>query len=246
MTDTATFAIIDTETGGLQESVNPLLSVAIAAISDTFTEIDGFSLRCLPPAGTLLEVPTRDSMGLECKGKRIDHWVDVFTGARAHSAGAAPIISAYAAEVNGYIKLDEHGAWDLAGVGAWHTTARPIENVEHTFRVWLRQMFGERLVPVGGYNCPFDRRYIAKYMPKLCADFYPTWFDVCDPCKKWVMDNVPGETPGKKPRKSWKLTDMCKHAGYEPKEAHEAYSDVKSTLVVLNWLRAQSITVKFC
>ena len=52
-----TLIALDTETGGFDCRINPILSIAIVIADENYNTLDGFEVKVAPPRGTVLEVP---------------------------------------------------------------------------------------------------------------------------------------------------------------------------------------------
>lgn len=235
------FLIFDNETGGLDPRVHPLLSSANLVADTEFNEVEGFSLKLLPPEGTVMEIPTQSTMGLKNFRKKIDTYMDVFT--KQEVGGPAPggfTIQAYAAEVNGFVTLDDSGVWDLSAVDQWLNESLPIEDGCRVYRQFIRQNFDGKPV-VCAHNTPFDLKFHYFHLPELREDFAKLpdgnvlFLDTCKMLrtyKKKFKHNF---------EKGAKLSDLSVCTGRADAEtAHEALSDCRDCLAGLKWLIDQA------
>lgn len=227
------FVVLDTETGGLDPRVNPLLSVAVlvAGGAPDYQHIDGFQVKVLPPENTWMEIPTPDTVGLHQPRKRLAGYRHAHSGASATELPAgALVLSAYAMEVNHYVGIVD-GKWDFSPMQQWMSEAFEVTKAEQNIRQYLAQVFqGKRPLAVA-HNAQFDQRFINAHMPLLEQDLYPQWFCTLAASKEyWKKQGV---------KHSAKLTEMAKVAGYDYSDkAHDAFEDVKATLKVLAFLKA--------
>lgn len=229
---TAQFVVVDYETGGLDVRLNPPLSVAVLAADADGQELDGFSLRIRPPAGTVLAVPVlRDQRNdPTLYSPQIEYYLDLRTKEQfAQCPPNVPLVQAPAARINGFVKI-ENDVWQLDSVDEWMLNSRLVENTERTLRVWLRQWFSPSKPVFVAHNASYDLRYCETWMPGLYSDAHPTWL-----CTMLWYAHVIGK------RKGTKLSDVCAAAGHRQGNAHDALDDTRSCLAALRWLRANHL-----
>lgn len=231
----ASFIALDTETGGLDERLNPLLSIALVTADAELNEIDGFDLKIAPPHGTVLEIPVQHEQDGITKKKRISHLMDVWTGesiARNAYDYDRPLITAYAAEVNGYVSVVPGVGWDLQAIEAWNTHGLSVQQAELTMCQYIRQAFETKPVAIA-HNADFDRKFIGKHMPVFFSDLFHEWYCTCNSLRAYYKRNrIKGERAN--------LATGCKQAGYDiEKYAHEALADTRGCLLLAKWLQMQ-------
>ena len=226
---------LDTETGGLDERLTPLLSVAIVVAGEGFKKIDGFEIKVRPPRTTMLEIPSPPTWGLDNKAKKIVGWMNVWTKdvTTAKPDFGVPVITAYAAELNKY--KGEGVSWEPKDIGAnidrWHDQAKEITQAETDIVAYLDGYFGKTAVTTLAHNVAFDRKFVLYSMPRLTRVLDP-WFCTLDISRLYwkVRDEKHGS----------KLSEMAKVAGYEyGGKAHEAFADVEACLAVFRFISTQ-------
>lgn len=226
------YLITDCETGGLDDRMNPLLSISLLAANEKFQAVDNFEMKLMPPVGTVIEVPIPKHQIAEEKRKSISHYMDVFTKAiynKASRPEKALVINAVAAEINGYVTFKENG-WDFSSIDQWHKQSRAIADAELTFSKWLLGVFSQP--PVGvAHNADFDQKFVSRYMPMLHSNYFPTWFCTVKALRTYY------QTRGIKG--AAKLANLAELAGYDPQGEHVAYEDCLSCLAGLKWLTQQ-------
>ena len=240
----ARFLAADTETGGLDCRVNPLLSVALVSANAVLDEVDGFEIKIKPPQGTRMELVAAADQQLGNYRKRVLGYFDVYTKERFADQGTGPLISAGAAEVNGYVrfKSTEKDGWltDPSGLPVgpddWHRRAFSLKDAEHTLRTHIRQWFATAPVVVA-HNAEFDQRFVRQWLPAFYADLHPSWLCTMRSFERRVKVATPGA------RKGWKLSDLCKAAGHELANAHEALADTRGVVKGLKWLSANKYEI---
>jgi oligoribonuclease (3'-5' exoribonuclease) len=254
------YAFADTETGGLDVRINPLLSIAVVFADPTFKEIDGFALKVRPPENTLLEIPVLSSQHppteSRYKPRTIEYFMNVATGEMIPGPKAPPnayIISAGAAEVNGFVGTNANGRWDLAVARNWYTNSQSMADISKVYLSWIAKFFQDKPVMIAAHNATFDHKYVKAYLPELYARFWkrpagsPSPFpymngkgskdDVED--HDWFCTmrafqiHVKMET-GK--RAGSKLSDLAEKCGHVNPAAHEALSDARAGLAGMRWL----------
>ena len=231
----ASFMALDTETGGLDERLHPLLSIAVVTADAQLNEIDGFDLKIAPPPGTLLEIPVPHEQDGVTKRKKISHYMDVWTGAslplNAYDYDR-PLITAYAAEVNGYVSVIPGVGWDIQAINTWNTNGLHVQRAEDVLRQYIRQAFSNTPVVVA-HNADFDRKFVGKHMPTLFSELFSLWYCTCKSLRGYYKRN--GVKGGKA-----NLATGCKLAGYDIEEyAHEALADTRGCLLLAKWLQTQ-------
>lgn len=225
-----TLIALDTETGGLDERINPLLSIAIAVADETFRMMDGFEIKVAPPRNTYLEVPTPQTCGLENKKKQITGYLNVWTKEKAGGLPSdAQLITAYAAEVNGYVGPDPR-VWSLAAIDQWNASSQAAPEAEADLLAYLTKAFGAGQVVTVAHNALFDIKFVQMNMPRLFAKLKDPWFCTCNASKAYF------KKLGQKG--SAKLVEMAKLAGHDYQgKAHQAFADGEATLAVLRFLK---------
>ncbi len=228
---TPTLISLDTETGGLDERINPLLSIAIVVADETYQMMDGFEIKVAPPQNAFLEIPTAQTCGLENKKKQISGYMNVWTKVKLPSLPPdAMLITAYAAEVNGYIGKNP-SVWDGAAIDAWNASAQPAPEAEADLLAYLTKAFGDRQVVTVAHNAIFDIKFVQASMPLLFKKLVDPWFCTCNASRDYFKKR------GQKG--SAKLVEMAKLAGHDYKgKAHQAYADCTAALAVLRFLKA--------
>lgn len=249
----ATYCVTDCETGGVDERINPLLSVALLIGDEKFDPVDGFSMKILPPENTHLEVPilehqkvpftkTEEMPGAWYK-RTIQHWINIHSGDIVRAKPETGfIITAVAADICGFTQPTPNG-WDMAVTHRWLKQSFTAEEAENAYIAFLNQHFKSK--PIGvAHMAIFDVKYVAHYLPRLRAYYYDLpeqtkkankelssgWYCTCTALKGW---NKRSPTPGE----NAKLTTLAKLAGYVPHATHEALADCYSCLYGLRWLR---------
>lgn len=240
---------VDTETGGLDPRLNPLLSVSAVATTPDVEEIDGLSLKVLPPEGTLLEVPRAEHCWVpreELPKRELIGYVNVWTR-EAISPSAVDrrtipcLIESGAAEINGYVTKATSGShpWDLQSAWLWHSQSRYPADVDTTLVTLVRSCFRSKPIPVA-HNAPFDATFTCVWLRK----FYDELGRMPDSSLKcgWLCTmhylgkylDIMGMEKKKGARK---LATLVKMAGAEHDAPHDALADARATLVGLRWLR---------
>lgn len=224
-----TLIALDTETGGFDPRLHPILSIAIVVGDENFNKMDGFEIRLAPPQGTVIEVPTPGTMGLDSPKKQVQYYQDVWTGQKTTSAPVdGRLITAYAAEVNGYIGENDK-AWDFAAIEAWNKNGQDLPSAEHDLLEYLTGSFGAGHVVTVAHNAIFDQKFVEANMPRLYAKLLQPWF--CTLAKSREFNKARGV------KGQGKLSDMAKLAGFDfDGHAHEAFADGEATLAVLRFL----------
>lgn len=227
-----TLIALDTETGGLDERINPLLSIAVVVADETYNKIDGFEIKVAPPKNAIIEVPTRATMGLENKRKAISHYMNAWTHEPAQRVEGVPFITAYAAEVNGYVgEVDTN--WDFSAIRGWNETSQELTAAEDDLLAYLTKGFGDGHVVTVAHNAIFDQKFVEMNMPRLYNKLKQPWFCTLEKSREFRKKR--GEKGG------GKLVEMAKLAGFDyDGRAHEAFADGEATLAVLRFLQKQA------
>lgn len=238
---------LDTETGGLDQRVNPLLSLGAVVVDREIREIDGFSFTALPPDGTYLEVPVDSHVGFPgYKQRPISHYLDVWTGSKVQSIPEdAYVITSVAAEINGYLKViehpDGHNEYDYDAIADWHRRSIPLEELDAVYVRFIKQFFRAKPVPVA-HNVSFDDKFIRKYLPELYSNLASDpnadgamWFCTLQAYRKYRKSR--GLKNGKG---TCTLVQAVRDmVGYEIEDAHEALADTRGALALLRVLKAK-------
>jgi len=240
----AKLVILDTETGGLDARVHPLLSVAMMAVDSTLTEVDAFYAIVLPPEGTLLEVqadPNDTSFT-----PRIAYLEDI-DGNRYECAGnGAPLdprlteavrIQAGAARVNGF-------TW-----ARWRQFGLTMTQVDDTFAAWVQRWFGEALPKAVAHNASFDSAFVQSWLPNCFRRLDPQWFCTLKAFRALKLTAPDGS------KQSNKLVDLAKLVDEDPStpaygrlrtkegsmldKAHDALADTRMCLSCLLWYQTK-------
>lgn len=248
---------IDTETGGFDQRINPLLSISVVTATIALQEIDGVQIRILPPEGTVLECcPPHERGDMDNPRRSVSYYYDVHkhvpvlnpdrspcTLAQILDAGR-PIIGSYAAELNGYVQMrqfpDGHYDWDMSAIDAWHAAARPAERADSTLARYLSSTFARK--PLGvAHNTSFDERFVSTYLPQMYAVVdkpdrdskkNPRWFCTYRNYQKYRKAMGLPTGAG-----TCTLEAMTKEAGVTERVAHDALSDSRDCLIGMQLLR---------
>lgn len=225
---------LDTETGGLKPAkAFPLLSIAVVAAGPDLLERDALSIKFHPPAGTVIELPIPEHRNPAIRGKRLMGYLDVFTGKQVEDVSSSLIISAVAAEINGYIPI-KNGTWDMQFPPEWHRDALNYEQGTDALFAFITKHFSDR-PPVVAHNVEFDHEYTATYLPRFHA-VLGQWFCTCETLREYYKARgIKGKA---------NLDTLCKLANYEQleidrRDIHGALPDARGCLAGLRWLRAQ-------
>lgn len=228
-------SITDTETGGLDPTRNPLLSVATLLCDQKVDEVAHYYTTIRPPVGVLLEIPAPGSRFLGNYRAPIIGWYDVHARTTHETKPIGNIIAAAAAMVNGFIKPDADGSfenWDVHSTQQWMDESLDLLDADKELTTFLLRYF-----PAGNpvniaYNVNFDVKFMQHHMPLAFAAMGPTWVCAMESTKKAVQARDP------KAKSGWKLSDAAKLAGVVNPNAHEALGDVRTTRPVVQWLQA--------
>lgn len=232
------FAFIDTETGGLKESVNPLLSVAVVLADEHLNRLDGFALKVKPPEGTVLEVPISEHIGDTGNYRRkVRHYEDVYTGEilPPTQAKGRYIITPAAAETNGFVDVVTTASglkeWDREPQRVWMRQSLGVARVDEVYVSFLAQFFKARPVPVA-HNAKFDQKYVLRYLPNFAGQLHEDWF--CTYRALSGLRKSRGESVGKG---MCTLGALAKYSNYVNPNPHEALADAETCLEGLRWLK---------
>lgn len=229
-----TLIALDTETGGLSEALNPLLSIAVAVADETYNLMDGFEIKIAPPKNAVIELPAAGSFGKHNFKKRLLGYMNVWTKERMPSVPeGTPIITGGAAEVNGYIGPDDLN-WDMSAIDRWNASASDVTQAQEDLLTYLTSCFGESQVVTVAHNAVFDIKFVGMNMPKLLRKLKDPWFCTLNASRElFKLRGV---------KQSAKLTEMAKLAGFDFEgKAHQAFADGEATLAVLRYLKANSV-----
>lgn len=241
------FCVCDTETGGLDERLNPLLTVNMLVVTDDLqTVLDDFQMRVAPPEGTVMEImadPNDQSWN-----PKISHLVDAQGNEFpvGYKDEAPWVITAGAARVNGFAWED----WVDPNTGAIRGV--PLETADATYCQFIKQWF-TRHQPIGVcHNVPFDRNYIRKHLPQAFSCFLKD--DAVDNSKGrlegWycTLKAVQGYKKRNKMKGSNKLIDAARMVNEDQQskyagtltgfmdKAHNALADCYMCLGLFRWL----------
>lgn len=231
-----TFTITDTETGGLDETRNPLLSIATLVCDEQLNELANYYTRIRPPRGTVLEVPaeTREDRTMGNYRARIMWWYDLYNGTTFETKPPGPVISAGAAMVNGFIKPDANGSfewWDLKSCEEWMTDSVALGDADRDLAIFLTSHFPQSKPVNIAYNVDFDVKFVREHAKLAFAAMGETWVCAMKATQKAVKTANPSARSG------WKLSDAARMAGITNPSAHEALGDVRTTRPVVKWLQ---------
>lgn len=223
--------VIDTETGGLDCRLHPLLSVSFLLGDRNLDEMDGgLSLNVIPPPGTVIEIPAFGDQVPEMKAKRIVAWMDVHTKTlHQRCPDDCMVIKAVAAEINGYITNGPDGKWDIEAIDRWHAKAMTMQQVDGILCSYLGQAFPKTKCLGVAHNADFDMRFVGRNMPESIKRIVDPWYCTMKLLRKWYGDR--NHKNG-----SAKLASLAEIAGHKPRAAHEALEDCRSCLSGLRWL----------
>lgn len=246
----ACFCVGDCETGGLDERCNPLLSVALVLGDADFNELDGITVKLLPPQDTWLEVPIRahQTTGLKPGSHQIEYWLNVHTFQRSASKPKQSwLIGPAAVEKNNFVRITNNG-WGLEAMIDWMQTSISLEQAEQDLIAWMAMRCTK--APIGvAHFAQFDVKFFQAFLPRLClcfqqfdtqvrakAEFRNGWYCTCEALKQW---NKKSPTPGE----NAKLGALAKLAGYVPAAEHEALADARACLAGLKWLKTGKVSI---
>jgi oligoribonuclease (3'-5' exoribonuclease) len=225
---TPKFLVTDTETGGLDDRINPILSVSLLIADENLQEADGWAQKIKPPGNTMLEVPVLVDQNPETRKKRVEYYLDIYTKEKYQALPETSlVINAVAAEINGFVQFGSNGKWDIGSIDKWLNVSLPVAEVDTIYTRYITDRFTSK--PVGvAHNAEFDEKFLRRYLPLLHSNYYPNWFCTVKAMRKWYKD--------RSLKGSAKLAELDVKSGYTPAKAHEALSDCRSCLAGLRWL----------
>ena len=235
---------LDTETGGLlPPAKHCLLSCAAVFASDDLEFIGGTCAYLRPAPGALLAVPPANEQfqGLkvyatECFVSMDDLSVVSRERGIALIQSGAPQISAYAAQLNGFIGKNESGQWSFPSLRASleKHCLTPHEATKLIMTEYQKATgkTGQPLHPMPflAHNASFDTAFIEYWMPEL-KPLAAAWF--CTMSMLRAYNKVHGISG----TGTSTLSALNKCSGHLPARAHEAYDDAMAVLHGFRWLR---------
>jgi DNA polymerase III epsilon subunit-like protein len=220
--------VIDTETGGLDSKIHPLLTTSFLVFQVSPNKIlDNFHLKILPPEGTVLEVQ-EDPQDTSWSPK-ISHYVDA-DGVTHAGAEGRPVITAGAARVNGF-------SWE-----SWKGAAVPLAQADTSLKEYISTWFSTPPVAYA-HNSVFDDKFVHKYLPSTYASIRTPWLCSMRLYQKYMKFH--GE------KSSAKLAELAKRVNEDPSttmfgsltkngdiisKAHDAGADTEMCYTALMWL----------
>jgi DNA polymerase III epsilon subunit-like protein len=214
--------IIDTENGGFSWNKNPILSIGL--IKDVNSEISKLEINIAPPTNTWLEVPVEEHQGLDVKDKDIEYYLNLTSGEELpyniNYVFEDPIITAIAAEVNGFVELNPKWVLPLK-----HREAMDVDSADELISDFI---FGANATPVA-HNVEYDKGFIKKYLPKTFAGLGQDWF-----CTMQYFR----ERYNNRKAKGSGLANIIKLANYGEPQNHTALADAEACHFILNWFRS--------
>ena len=163
--------------------------------------------------------------GLKPEEDRIIEVAIVVTDSELNTVAEAPVLVVHQPDA----LLDGMDNWNKSThaksglIGRVKASVLTDSEVENTMLEFVRQHVGERASPMCGNSICQDRRFLARWMPRLEAWFHYRNLDVStlkDLAKRWKPDIVPG---------------MVKHG------KHEALADVHESIDELKYYREHFI-----
>lgn len=234
--------IVDTETGGLDSRVNPLLSISLIAFQTSPMQIvDDFHLKILPPPGTLLQIPV-DPEATSYTPK-IAHLVDEQGNVYACSERGDPLDESLFSR-----KVIQFGACRVNGFSweTWRGQAVPLDQADASFKKFIDAWFDTAPVAYA-HNADFDEKFVRAYFPSTHAAIAQPWLCTMKMYQKYLKD--------RKEKGSAKLGELARRANSDPSspaygtlkgpgidiisKAHDAAADTKMCFAALQWLATQ-------
>jgi len=248
---TPKFVVIDTETGGLCERSNPLLSVAAVVADENFEPVEGigdekpenlrrgFVLHVLPPPNTILAVPPEDMQSEDFKkdySRPIEYYYNITTKEKLKTKPEdCQFINHGAADMNGFVEIKD-GKWDIASIDAYLAKSLPVKQVDEILVQFISQAFKTKPVAVA-HSAQFDIKYLKYHLPKLFANLHDKWTCTQKLLRKWYdNNNLDGYKKG-----ATTLQKLAELASYPQEGAHEALWDCLSCLAGLKWLNGEFV-----
>ena len=228
--------VIDTETGGLDDRLHPLVSISLLVFDRaTSATLDQFHAKVMPPEGTLLQIP-EDPEDTSFNPK-VAHLIDINGASYSvndKTLELRPIITAGAARVNGF-------TWD-----GWRGTAIPLEQADASFATFVDTWF-DRMPTAYAHNAAFDEKFVRRTFPKTHAAIRQPWLCTMIMYQKYLKKC--GE------KASAKLVELAKRVNADSStpafgslktasedvisKAHDAAADTKMCWAALRWLAAK-------
>lgn len=220
--------VIDTETGGLDPQLNPILTTSFLVFQrEPGKVLDNFHIKIMPPEYTLLEVAVDPND--PSRNPAISHYTNA-AGEVFKTKGGCPVITAGAAKVNGF-------TWE-----AWKGCAVPLTQVDASLKEYINTWFSTPPV-VYAHNSAFDDKFVHRYLPKTYSSMQTPWLCTMKLYQKYMK--LRGEKSSAKLAELAKRvnedssTEMC---GYLTKngdlisKAHDAGADTEMCYASLKWL----------
>ena len=163
--------------------------------------------------------------GLDPERERIIEIAVVVTDSQLSEVATAPVLAVRQPDA----VLDAMDEWNRTTHGRSGLTARVRESTisepdaEETMLAFLREHVPQRVSPMCGNSVCQDRRFLARYMPRLEAYFHYRNLDV---------------STLKELARRWK-PDLAK--GFSKKNRHEALSDIRESIDELRYYREHLI-----
>lgn len=232
-----TVLVLDVETGGLNSTRNPLLSLGVLCANEK-ESFGGREILFAPPENTWLEVPILSDQLKGQYHKNIDHWLNLTTGEEQKPTEEKPasFITAVAAEVNGFVGSSETApGWDMTKTKEWMEKGFGYASGAEALSVWLGNLACKPICNIC-HNAEFDQSFVKDWLPELGGVLPSTWA-----CTQLAYKNrfLGGKTKGSS------LAAICKTAGYtadtnkEGFQYHRAIGDCEATLFIWRWLLNQ-------
>lgn len=176
------YVFFDTETGGLDYRINPLLSAAAVFADLIFREKDGFAYKIIPPEDTHLEFPDPQQHfppeEFRYRPRRIIGYYHIASRTMREPVGGQPpvpgchIVSAGAAEVNHFVTPDAEGHWNLEACHDWVKSGMTLELASTNMLQWINAYFADQTILAITHNADFDHRFMKAYLPTVEQRFW--------------------------------------------------------------------------